>query len=280
MTDTWIPWAERRTPSAGGENKEGYGGSVRTLEDILFQVNHSAEGWLAYLLNFHRPGDDASWGLVGAQDGTLYQGRRFEAVPWTSGSRWNNEHGLAIEWEGVTGQPLTPEQVQTGRRLYDFAAAVCPNLGPPVFPGGFREHGELTGGVTTCPSGRIQPLYDSYSTISQEEDEEEDEMAKPMLIRVPGGAIWVFDGVWKTHVKKTAWELLQKFGVKQEDAMVLTYAEAEAIPDHPIGTNSRRIKELLTIADSVQVPTMQLSDGDFERIAREVNDDAAKRLKD
>ncbi len=256
MSDTWIPWAERVEPSAGGENKEGYGGSVRTLEDILFQVNHSAEGWLAYLLNFHRPGEDASWGLVGAKGGELYQGRRLEAIPWTSGSQWNNQHGLAIEWEGVTGQPLTPEQVQTGRRLYDFAAAVCPNLGPPVFPGGFREHSELTGGVTTCPSGRIQPLYDSYSAIPPEEDD------MNIYIRVPGEpTLYKFDGARKQAVTAAAWEVV----LSQNP----TQAKVEVTQDVLDG-----------IPDLGPPPKMQLSDSDFERIAREVNDDAAHRLRD
>ena len=168
MSETWIPWAERRTPSAGGENKEGYWGiPARALDLIEFLVNHSGEGWLTFLLQFHRPGANASWGLVGARRGTLYQGRPLESIPWTSGGPQNNIRGLAIEWEGKgSAMPLTPEQVATGRRLYEWTKPRLPNMGAPVLGRGFREHSELTNGATTCPSGRIQPLYDSY-----EEDE-------------------------------------------------------------------------------------------------------------
>jgi len=146
--------------------KEGYGGiiSARSLSVIEFIVNHSGEGGLDFLLQFHRPGADASWGLVGAKSGELYQGRPLESIPWTSGSMQNNIKGLAVEWEGRAAHgPLTPAQVVTARRLYSWCMQVpLANLGLPELGKGFAEHRLLTGGATSCPGERIAPLYASY----------------------------------------------------------------------------------------------------------------------
>ena len=67
-------------------------------------------------------------------------------------------------------------------------------------PGGYREHGELTNFATACPSGRIQPLYDSYATAAPLPTEEDD-----MVIFVkPEGRPEVFELLSGRHVTAPA----------------------------------------------------------------------------
>jgi hypothetical protein len=107
----------------------------------------------------------------------MYQHYPLELPTWTSGGRRQNIDGLAVEHEGMAGQPLNAAQVANDRRLYADLKRLCPNLRAPVFMQGFREHGELTNGYTACPSGRIQPLYDSYKVVvPPPPDKEWDEM--------------------------------------------------------------------------------------------------------
>jgi hypothetical protein len=54
--------------------------------------------------------------------------------------------------------------------MREDVAKVCPNLRAPLLGAGFREHSELTKGATTCPSGRIKPLYESYLQAKEEDD--------------------------------------------------------------------------------------------------------------
>jgi hypothetical protein len=157
---TWLPWAIK---APAPQDKAGYPNDPgRKLSEILYIVMHSAEGWESYLKQGHRPGADASWTFSNCQNGNFYQHFPLEALTYTSGGYTQNRDGLACENEGVTGQPLNEAQIANGRRLRADVEKLCPNLRPPVFGQGWREHSELTNGATSCPSGRIQPLYDSY----------------------------------------------------------------------------------------------------------------------
>lgn len=140
----------------------------RSLDGIWFTVNHDARGFSPFLANGQAPGREAMWLISNLVDGTRLQHAELEAATWTSGGHWNNLHGVATEHENLQGpwglptfDVLTPAQVEADLETELFLATVCPNLRPPVFGQGRREHSELTNGTTTCPSGRIQPLYDS-----------------------------------------------------------------------------------------------------------------------
>ena len=162
MSETWISWAIRAPVPPG---YTGYSFDPdRGLDEILYIVNHSGEGYASYLVKGYRPGEPASWTFSNLYDGTLYQHAPLEALTYTSGSYEANRDGIGREHEGVTGEPLTAAQVATDRKLDAELAKLCPNLRPLVKGQGYREHSELTGGATSCPSGRIQPLYDSYES--------------------------------------------------------------------------------------------------------------------
>jgi hypothetical protein len=132
------------------------------MSEILYIVPHSAEGWEDFLRLGHRPGEDASWTFSNCQDGDFYQHYPLSALTFTSGGYTQNRDGLACENEGKAGQPLNAKQIANIRRMREDVAKVCPNLRAPLLGAGFREHSELTKGATTCPSGRIKPLYESY----------------------------------------------------------------------------------------------------------------------
>ncbi len=158
MAETWLPWCQKRP---GDRSRTGYLlKSTRSLAEIRYQVNHSAEGWETYLRAGSAPG--ASWTFSNLQGGKMYQHFPLELPTWTSGGRRQNIDGCAAETEGVAGQPMNAAQVANARRLYSDLNRLCPNMRIPLLGEGFREHGELTNGYTACPSGRIQPLYDSY----------------------------------------------------------------------------------------------------------------------
>ena len=185
-TETWLDFAVKMP---GPASKAGYPSDPdRELDEILYMVNHSAEGWANYLVQGHRPGANASWTFSNCIDGTLYQHYPLEALTYTSGGLPQNRDGLGIEHEGVKGTPINAAQVANDRRIYDALKAICSRLREPKFGEGFREHGELTNGETSCPSGRIQPLYDSYT--ESEDDMTEDEKAKLNTIFAKVEEMW------------------------------------------------------------------------------------------
>ena len=159
---TWLDWCIK---APGPPEKAGYAAqSSRALSEILYIVNHSAEGWKSFLVQGHRPGANASWSFSNNQDGSMYQHYPLEAITYTSGGFRQNVDGLGVEHEGVAGQLLNAVQIANDKRLYGDVAELCPNLRAARFMDGYREHNELTNGATTCPSGRIQSLYDAYET--------------------------------------------------------------------------------------------------------------------
>lgn len=179
MTETWIDWAIRAPVPPG---YDGYSFDPdRRLDEILYIVNHSAEGWRSSLVLGHRPGETASWTFSVMVDGQLYQHMPLEKLAYTSGSYEANRDGIGREHEGVKGTPITPFQVATDQRLDRDLQRLCPNLRPLVLGQGYREHSELTNGFTSCPSGRIQPLYDAHPGT-------EDAM---QIVKTPSGAQYI-----------------------------------------------------------------------------------------
>ena len=213
------------------------------MSEILYIVMHSAEGWEPFLRRGHRPGEDASWTFSNCQDGDFYQHYPLSALTFTSGGYTQNRDGLACENEGVAGQPLNAAQVANARRMRADAATVCPNLRAPLLGAGFREHSELTNGATTCPSGRISPLYRSYLK-AQEEDmtEEEHNTLMTLAKQVPE----------VLHLLKGG-ELGDQTGLGRADSV---------------------LGKLDTM------PTLALSDDDLKKLAKYVNDDHAERMKE
>jgi hypothetical protein len=165
MSETWIPWAIK---SPGDQTKFGYPpGTKRTLDKILYIVNHSGEGGINYLKQGHRPNEEASWMFSNALDGTLYQHYPLEAPTWTSGGPAQNIAGIGVEHEGVGPTKFTDAQADTDVRLYLELKKFCPNLRAPVLGQGLETHKRLAPGTTSCPNSRDR--YDKYNAIGQEE---------------------------------------------------------------------------------------------------------------
>ena len=150
----------------------------RSLADIRYVVNHDARGYRSFLKPGQAPGRQASWLITNLLDGTRWQHFPLEAGTWTSGGVAQNMAGVATEHESQIGDmslPITRAQADADLRTEEFLATVCPNLKPPVFGQGRREHSELTGGATSCPNSRIQTLYDIAAPSPAEEDDLTDE---------------------------------------------------------------------------------------------------------
>lgn len=148
----------------------------RDLNEILYIVNHDARGYRSYLRQGHRPGEQASWTFTNCTDGTLLQHYELEEPSWTSGTFLANVRGVAVEHENEVGpwgfpQPfvITPAQVATDVRLYNELKRLCPNLRAPELGKGLEEHIRVSGGASSCPNGRITPLYTAFTTAEPEE---------------------------------------------------------------------------------------------------------------
>lgn len=173
MTQTWLSVAIKlpATFDPVYPVKFGYPGTaVRTLAQIEYVVNHSAEGGIDYLKQGQRPGEQASWMFSSALDGTLYQHFPLEAPTWTSGNPNANIHGVGVEHEGTHTQypKFTDAQADTDCRLFTELLLLCPNLGAPIHGEGVRIHREVAPGTTTCPNGRDR--YDKYALIGTEDE--------------------------------------------------------------------------------------------------------------
>lgn len=146
MPETWGSYAIVRPGPAA---KTGaLGASLRRGQGV---VVHSAEGSLESALGVLDGPRPASWHLTVAKDGRYYQHYPLETICWHAGADANPRY-VGIECEGVAGEPLTPEQVETLRSVLDWLQAVdawpVRERGVTLF-----EHNEFM--PTACPSGRI-----------------------------------------------------------------------------------------------------------------------------
>jgi len=204
MTQTWLSVAIKlpATFDPVYPVKFGYPGTaVRTLSQIEYVVNHSAEGGIAYLKQGQRPGEQASWMFSNALDGMLYQHFPLEAPTWTSGTPNANIHGVGVEHEGThTANPkFTDAQADTDVRLFLELQGLCPNLGAPVHGQGVRIHKEVAPGTTSCPNDRDR--YDKYALMGTEDD-----MALIVIYIAPQSSPsswWIYDPLGQTRRPST-----------------------------------------------------------------------------
>ena len=179
---TRIPGCIWMPATATGGGQKFY---PRPLSAILYTVNHDALGYRGYLERGHALRSDASWLISNLIDGTRLQHFELEEGTWTQSGRVQNTAGVATEHENKRGllrpsnDPITPAQVIADLETEAFLDSVCPNLRPPVYGQGRREHRDFVS--TGCPNGRIQPLYNS--TAPKPPPPEEDDMPSLEEIR-------------------------------------------------------------------------------------------------
>ncbi len=233
------------TPATGAGATKYY---RRQLDQILYTVNHDAQGYRSFLQRGHAIGREASWLITNLVDGTRLQHYELEAGTWTSGGRTQNIAGVATEHEsqGDMSLPITQAQVNADLETELFLATVCPNLRPPVLGQGRREHGELTNGATACPNGRIQPLYDY-----EEDDMPLDAADKEYLAGLMRGAVQAIGNKVMNNPMKAG--------------------DPDWVP--PVA-----LKDVLTSIGAT--PTLSLTDDDLKKLAKYVNDDAAERMRE
>lgn len=148
----WIDWAEK---VPGHPEKQNGGRSP-----AAGFVAHSAEGWVGYLRsNPPLPpsvGGRKSWHFSNLVDGTLLQHYSIYAQCWASGAGFPNNNYVAMEHEGIVGQILTPQQVDTTSKVI---AEISKLAGwKPTRQVNLWEHNECTrwgAEPTACPSNRI-----------------------------------------------------------------------------------------------------------------------------
>lgn len=153
----WFDEAER---VHGAPNKHNGG-----TNPVAGFIAHSAEGWQAYLRSASQdPHNRKSWHLSCLQNGQLLQHYSVFVQCWASGSAFPNNSLVALEAEGVAGQPLTDAQHRTVAMVIKELARVgnwTPQRGTTLW-----EHREATrwGSLATaCPSGRYDwPLILSF----------------------------------------------------------------------------------------------------------------------
>ena len=148
----WFDWAER-VPG----HDEKVNGNRNPASGF---VAHSAEGWEAYMRsNPPLPpsvGGKKSWHLSNLVDGRLLQHYSIYSQCWASGSTFPNNNYVAMEHEGVAGQPLTSKQTETTTRVLSELSTLV--VWKPVRQVTLWEHNECTrwgSDPTACPSGRI-----------------------------------------------------------------------------------------------------------------------------
>ena len=181
----WADWGNR---IPGPVSKLGYFGGSKFYAGKLGIIPHSAEGWRDYLLGtlLTDPNRLASVCATNMVNGDFYQHYPVTAVTWTSGSPYPNTAFIAIENEGVAGQPLTEPQVvnltRFTRDCKDYFGWQGFARQDALQAGQGWEHQECVrwgSDPTACPSGRIP-----WDRIIAMVNEEADDMADPEVIRL------------------------------------------------------------------------------------------------
>lgn len=236
--------------------KAGYGSNPkRTLAEIKYVVYHSAEGWAANIMPIQNdPNKRASWTATVLLDGTLWRHYDWEDVTWTSGTLTANVEGVGIEFEGVKGTPITDAQVTTGALIYEELKAQCPNLRIPVLGQGFEEHRRVSAGATTCPNDRIR--WNDIAALINEEDDMTPEEIKQLFGEL-----------------RLIRELMGHGTFYAGDPTNTTFENAANLP----GWFRRHLKAEL---DKGQPINLNLSEADFDKLAKKVADVLAARLKE
>lgn len=127
-------------------------------------ILHSAEGYEGGLWSQLDGPAQVSWHFSILQNGDVLQHFGIDQSPWHAGNKAGNTSLIGIEHEGITGEPLTPPQLNASRALVRWLADEC-GWTASRQPGRMTlfEHREINP-QTTCPNGRIP-------WVAYEEDE-------------------------------------------------------------------------------------------------------------
>jgi len=167
MPETWGAFAIARP---GPDWKLGqYPHGANKIAGAVF---HSAEGSLEGAFSVLDGPRRASWHITVSKGGQYYQHYAIEKVTWHAGLEANPLY-IGVEFEGIAGEPLTPEQVHTGGQLllwlHDRGGWAEYTRGVTLF-----EHNEFM--PTACPSGRIpwdelidELLIDDLAPLNREQ---------------------------------------------------------------------------------------------------------------
>lgn len=126
------------------------------------------------------PSRRASWPWTYGET-AAFQHYPVWACTWTSGSEYWNRNGVAPETSRTMrplqddAEPLTLAQLEMHCRAIADIEEYRQRIGlrPITFRrslGTIREHREVSPVVTTCPNGRMQPLYDALEDEMSVED--------------------------------------------------------------------------------------------------------------
>jgi hypothetical protein len=157
--DGWFDWAmQDRGPVERMQWGQGW-----TAMDCI--CHHSLEGGYTPITGYTPLRDPnrfpTAWHGTIKRNGIFWQ--HYPVFVRLQHGNSANTRGPGFESEGVAGEPLTPEQVATWRRIHKDIAAFTGKTYTRI-PGsqvGLVEHREMTvpPGGTACPSGRYAPLW-------------------------------------------------------------------------------------------------------------------------
>jgi hypothetical protein len=162
-------------------------------------VPHAQVGYGSLFRRFNDPAVQASSHFWISKTGVIEQYVDTDVKAWAEGD--GNPNFWSIEFEGMTGEPLTPEQITAGGRLCAWLHAIDPfplvvNTDP--FQSGYTPHfaGGRSWGGHTCPlpGPRFDQFADLIEATRQQlggaapapaTDQEDDDMPKITLVQCP-----------------------------------------------------------------------------------------------
>jgi hypothetical protein len=187
-------------PFAAWKPVGNHGGPMSQQLGLVLHVqegNNSLAGW------FNNPVSEASSTYWVSKSGVLEQYVDANVCAWAQGD--GNTTYQSVESEGYHTEALTPAQVATLGRLYDWGAGTygwANALAETPGQRGFGWHGmggNAWGGHPDCPGNlrkaqRTDVLAEAFQPAPTPTPEEEPEM---VLIRSPKGAVSLLDGSGK-----------------------------------------------------------------------------------
>lgn len=188
MTETWLPFAERRDGPAW---KQGYPSVARrSLSMIYGQTDHDAAGpWGALLGEIMNPARFSSWTVAVPETNRLASGKLcvehypLEAITWHAGKRGapainsfdpsllGNVTLLGIENADDGSGRLTDYQEMVWEEISQFLRANCPNVASRLPAPRVTHWWHQWLSSTTCPNGRV--IYERLMPRLEEDMDQE-----------------------------------------------------------------------------------------------------------